>query len=136
MSACDDLFGNYLIRPAVTPAGGRLEDMTTDDLNRLFKKYDVSEFTFEGPCHDCGKDWTVIVREGDPVVVEGGAVYKPHTTEDFYIKCPDCFQKNPHLSNFQQCEVYSRVVGYLRPITHWNEGKQAEWRNRKMMKPD
>ena len=26
-----------------------------------------------------------------------------------------------------KCEVYSRVVGYIRPITQWNEGKQAEW---------
>jgi anaerobic ribonucleoside-triphosphate reductase len=25
------------------------------------------------------------------------------------------------------CEVYSRVVGYLRPVDQWNEGKQAEF---------
>ncbi len=25
------------------------------------------------------------------------------------------------------CEVYSRVVGYLRPVAQWNEGKQAEF---------
>ena len=30
-----------------------------------------------------------------------------------------------------KCEVYSRVVGYLRPIQQWNEGKQAEWKDRK-----
>jgi ribonucleoside-triphosphate reductase len=24
-------------------------------------------------------------------------------------------------------EVYSRVVGYLRPVNQWNEGKQAEF---------
>ena len=30
------------------------------------------------------------------------------------------------------CEVYSRVVGYLRPIVQWNEGKQAEWKDRKV----
>jgi ribonucleoside-triphosphate reductase len=28
-------------------------------------------------------------------------------------------------------EVYSRVVGYLRPIKQWNDGKQAEFRRRK-----
>lgn len=27
-------------------------------------------------------------------------------------------------------EVYSRVVGYFRPITHWNPGKQEEFRDR------
>lgn len=26
-----------------------------------------------------------------------------------------------------ECEVYSRVVGYLRPVKQWNKGKQAEF---------
>ena len=26
-----------------------------------------------------------------------------------------------------KCEVYSRVVGYLRPVSNWNHGKKAEW---------
>lgn len=30
-----------------------------------------------------------------------------------------------------KCEVYSRVVGYLRPVQQWNEGKQAEFADRK-----
>jgi len=30
-----------------------------------------------------------------------------------------------------QCEIYSRVVGYLRPINQWNGGKQAEFADRK-----
>jgi len=29
------------------------------------------------------------------------------------------------------CEVYSRVVGYLRPVTQWNVGKRAEFADRK-----
>jgi ribonucleoside-triphosphate reductase len=32
------------------------------------------------------------------------------------------------------CEVYSRIVGYLRPVTQWNEGKQAEFAMRKTAK--
>ena len=24
------------------------------------------------------------------------------------------------------CEVYSRIVGYLRPVRNWNEGKKQE----------
>lgn len=31
-----------------------------------------------------------------------------------------------------QCEVFSRVVGYIRPINGWNEGKQAEFDQRKV----
>lgn len=37
-------------------------------------------------------------------------------------QCPACGDK---------CEVYSRVVGYLRPVDQWNDGKQAEFAIRK-----
>jgi len=30
------------------------------------------------------------------------------------------------------CEVYSRVVGYLRPVSQWNDGKQEEYKIRKV----
>ena len=29
-----------------------------------------------------------------------------------------------------KCEVYSRTVGYIRPVNQWNDGKQAEFRDR------
>ena len=38
-------------------------------------------------------------------------------------KCPFCNEET---------EVYSRVVGYLRPITQWNDGKQEEFKLRKV----
>ncbi len=34
------------------------------------------------------------------------------------------------------CEVYSRVVGYLRPVNQWNSGKREEFRMRKSLKAD
>jgi len=30
-----------------------------------------------------------------------------------------------------ECEVYSRVVGYLRPVSQWNPGKKQEFEDRK-----
>ena len=30
-----------------------------------------------------------------------------------------------------KCEVYSRIVGYIRPIDQWNEGKYEEFKDRK-----
>lgn len=33
-----------------------------------------------------------------------------------------------------KCEVYSRIVGYLRPVQNWNKGKQAEYADRKEFK--
>ncbi|MCK5459639.1 ribonucleoside triphosphate reductase [Candidatus Parcubacteria bacterium] len=42
-----------------------------------------------------------------------------------HFKCPDCGI---------DCEVYSRVVGYLRPVQQWNDSKQAEFKDRKVYK--
>lgn len=36
--------------------------------------------------------------------------------------CPDCGE---------ECEIYSRIVGYIRPVKQWNKGKKAEFKNRK-----
>ncbi|MCX5681429.1 MAG: ribonucleoside triphosphate reductase, partial [Candidatus Omnitrophica bacterium] len=36
--------------------------------------------------------------------------------------CPKCQS---------ECEVYSRVVGYLRPVAQWNKGKRQEFEQRK-----
>ncbi len=32
------------------------------------------------------------------------------------------------------CEVYSRVVGYLRPVQNWHQGKQQEFSERRMFR--
>lgn len=32
------------------------------------------------------------------------------------------------------CEVYSRVVGYFRPVSNWNPGKQREFEERKTVR--
>lgn len=37
-------------------------------------------------------------------------------------KCPECGKKT---------EVYSRITGYYRPVQNWNDGKAAEFVNRK-----
>lgn len=35
-----------------------------------------------------------------------------------------------------KCEVYSRVVGYIRPISQWNDGKLSEYKDRKEFKKE
>jgi anaerobic ribonucleoside-triphosphate reductase len=35
------------------------------------------------------------------------------------------------MSEVCKCEVYSRVVGYLSPVSEWNKGKKEEFRDRK-----
>jgi ribonucleoside-triphosphate reductase len=44
-----------------------------------------------------------------------------------HFNCPKCLVKQP-------CEVYSRVVGYIRPVQQWHSGKQEEFKDRKMFK--
>lgn len=38
-----------------------------------------------------------------------------------HFKCPECGA---------DCEVYSRVVGYIRPVQQWNKGKKKEFQDR------
>ena len=42
-------------------------------------------------------------------------------------ECPHCGKRT---------EVYSRIVGYLRPVQQWNDGKQAEFKLRRALKFD
>lgn len=32
----------------------------------------------------------------------------------------------------RETEIYSRVVGYFRPVQNWNKGKQEEFKDRKL----
>jgi len=43
-----------------------------------------------------------------------------------HTRCPECGEP---------AEVYSRVVGYLRPVEQWNAGKQSEFRDRLTFNP-
>ncbi len=49
-----------------------------------------------------------------------GYIYGEH------FECPKCKEQNTE----QECTVFSRIVGYLRPVTQWNAGKQEEFKNR------
>ncbi len=44
-----------------------------------------------------------------------------------HFSCPKCTIEQP-------CEVYSRIVGYLRPVQQYNAGKQQEFKERKEYK--
>lgn len=35
-----------------------------------------------------------------------------------------------------KCEIYSRIVGYIRPLNQWNDGKQAEFKDRKVFRKE
>lgn len=71
-------------------------------------------------CHDCKR------------LLDEGEEYIPYTSGNKGLfKCKYCYDKNPILENYQECDVYSRVVGFHTPINRWNKGKAEEWKDRK-----
>jgi anaerobic ribonucleoside-triphosphate reductase len=75
-------------------------------------------------CHDCG----IKIKVKDKDILNGK--YLDYGDVKIF-KCNKCFSKNAALKNYQRCEVYSRVVGFLRPVQEWNKGKQQEYKDRK-----
>jgi len=63
-------------------------------------------------CDRCNKPAVLIVAKDD-----GREAWVCHSCKHFISWKP---------------EVYSRVVGYLRPVSQWNKGKQQEYGDRKV----
>lgn len=105
--------------------------MKLDDMNEKLRN-GPAEFT--GQCCECESD--VLIRaeiSGMNLLVEGGAMFRPpelwHCPTEYLFKCQNCFDKSPKFH--PKTEVYSRVVGYMRPVSQWNDGKKAEFEIRK-----
>lgn len=82
-------------------------------------------------CHDCQKE----IQEKEGSLINGFLLtYQKDGERLQAYKCRECFRNNPSLNNFRECEVYSRVCGYLRPVVHWNEAKREEFAERKIYK--
>ena len=82
-------------------------------------------------CYDCHKQLSTD-KDGNII---GGVILKFDAGDKWIhiIKCNKC-KEDTSLKNYQDTEVYSRVVGYLRPIKQWNKGKQTEYHDRKVYK--
>jgi len=69
----------------------------------------------------------IIIGKADRATCSHKNYIECEDTRDGSIKyiCKDCgfISKN-------KCEVYTRVVGYLRPVEAWNRGKQSEYHER------
>lgn len=79
-------------------------------------------------CHDCGKK---IEIKGENIENGLQLFYDDQGKKISIFKCTDCYSQNKSLNNFKECEVYSRIVGYLRPVSQWNKGKKQEYNKRK-----
>jgi len=82
-------------------------------------------------CYDCKKG----IEIKDKEIINGVlASYEKNSEKLNIFKCNNCFSQSKALKNFQTCEIYSRVVGYYRPVQGWNKGKQQEYDERKEYK--
>ncbi len=85
-------------------------------------KYSGYVYCVEVPNH------VIYVRRNNKPNFSGNSICPSHGyLEGEHFECPRCPIRQP-------CEVYSRIVGYLRPISQWNLGKQQEFRQRKEFK--
>jgi ribonucleoside-triphosphate reductase len=111
----------------------------TDDLFRTLDLQDELQTKYTG-----GTVLHVFLGEQvrDPAVVRGlvrkiatGYRLPYFTLTPTFSICPThgyLEGEQPHCRRCSEStEVYSRVVGYLRPVRQWNSGKQAEFENRK-----
>lgn len=104
-------------------------------IDELIKQMKDGKAEFTGKCVDCGTDVLVRVSiDGEHLNVTGGAVFHPPSAwnhpEIYMHKCQLCFEKDSKF--YPTTEVYSRVVGYMRPVSQWNDGKKSEFKKRKM----
>ena len=114
--------------------------MTKEDLQEFFKEAESDAISFKGFCHACEKPVSVEVDLGEDgkITVSGGAVFFAGESEKkkLYLKCDECFDMDSTLRNYQPCLCYSRIVGYLTPMSHWHDGKIAEKNQRVDFKVD
>lgn len=84
-------------------AGERIENIETikNLVRKICTNYHLPYFTFSPTFSTCP--------------------YHGYISGEHYT-CPECGE---------ECEVYSRIVGYIRPITQWNKGKKKEFSDRK-----
>ncbi len=108
--------------------------MKKEQLEKLFTEHKTNELVWDGICHDCQKPTTVVASISETgIEVSNGAVYEVKIAQkkEIFIKCQACFDKNAILRNWQPTQVFSRVVGYLLPVSQWNGAKKSEFGQRK-----
>lgn len=108
--------------------------MLIQELKEMLDKLD--NFQTFGKCVDCGIDVIISAGKFDDgdIAITGGALYKPQESygygKTYVCKCDNCFAVDSKLH--QRTEVYTRCVGYLRPVSQMNPGKTSEIDQRKM----
>lgn len=88
--------------------------------------------TIHTECVDCHEKFDLNLERisETEIKIKNGAIGK--LNKEYHCKCDSCFEQNKHFG--PKTEIYSRVVGYLRPIENWNPSKRDEFAMRKPFK--
>lgn len=80
-------------------------------------------------CVDCDEEFVLDLERTSETAIEikNGAIARRY--RKYLCKCQECFDADKSFG--QDTEVYSRVVGYLRPVGNWNQAKKQEFGIRK-----
>lgn len=83
-----------------------------------------------GKCQKCAREVSILVfKKGIEIEGNGGIV--KGVDERPLFKCTECLEKDGGRISSQRTEIFTRVVGYLRPIQAFNKGKKEEFHMRK-----
>lgn len=107
--------------------------MTKQELSNMIGNNQFATILFD--CYDCKESGSIHVERtsATELNISGGALFKPpqnwQPETNLLAKCQVCFDKEPTFK--PETEVYSRCVGYLRPVKNWNKAKKGEFALRK-----
>lgn len=108
-------------------------------LEHLLNDQHADTLDLEFTCHDCGAPVRVTAGKDDQGATltpqDGAAGYHPRLNSgerEYFVKCAACYEQHPKLTHFNPTEVYTRIVGYYRPISAWNRGKREEYKDRRL----
>jgi hypothetical protein len=110
-------------------------DLRRNDMQAISDKIGNNQYArIKTICMDCEKEFVINIERiaPDQLEIKDGVIAKRYN--EYMCKCPECFEKNKTFGT--DTEVYSRVVGYLRPVNSWNQAKKNEFHDRKMYKAD
>jgi len=110
--------------------------MTAQELSDFIGESQYAKFTFK--CCDCDKHSVIDVERTSEteIKITGGALFMPPVewgVEDPVIgKCDECYNIQPEFN--LPTLVFSRVVGFYRPVSFWNDAKKEEFKMRETYK--
>ena len=101
--------------------------MTIEKLHDIFDALPENTIPeWVGTCRKCGcKVKVEALPTPEGIAVNGGALFLNDDNE-FQVLCEECWESHG------KTEVYTRCVGYLRPVAQMHEGKREEVKDRKM----